>query len=669
MYFLETLKTTLNKEQLDAVLDINWPQLILAGAWTGKTKTIVNKVAYLISKWVKPQSILLLTFTRKAANEMIDRVSEILWEKYKVNWGTFHSFANSILRKYAKLIGFWSDFTILDPWDSESYISIIRNRAIDHFKIQAKYYPKWNTILNIISEKINTGQSITDILYKEYPQYLGSEAKNNIEDFLLFIEKSYSSEKKSANAMDYDDLLIYLKELLENEKVRDILTEKYKYILIDEFQDTNKMQSYIACLLASNHWNLTVVWDDCQTIYSWRWANHKNIINFPNIFWKDRTKIHFLQRNYRSNDKILDLSNGVINILTEKYEKQLFTDIKTNKKPSYVSLQDSNQEAEFICQEILKLREDWLSLNDISVLFRSWFHSFELELKLKSYNIPFVKYGWSKFLELAHIKDLLAILKIISNPRDFISMYRVLNLIEWIWDKISLNIIEEIKIGNTWFETNYKNKTFYMDILDFQLLLLLNKNISCEEWVKRWIEFYDKFFKIKYEDYKYRNSDLVELLTIAKRYKNINDFLNDISTDDLTFDKKSTKRDDNISSDECLTLSTIHSSKWLERNTVFLIHLVDGFFPSMKTIDEEEEKRLLYVAFTRAKNNLFLTSYISSEGVFLSRSRFLDKIPNFSELVNCKVFKPKSIDSMNIVPTNTEKQSWYLDSIKSFFWF
>ena len=154
MYFLETLKTTLNKEQLDAVLDINWPQLILAGAWTGKTKTIVNKVAYLISKWVKPQSILLLTFTRKAANEMIDRVSEILWEKYKVNWGTFHSFANSILRKYAKLIGFWSDFTILDPWDSESYINIIRNRAIDHFKIQAKYYPKWNTILNIISKKI-----------------------------------------------------------------------------------------------------------------------------------------------------------------------------------------------------------------------------------------------------------------------------------------------------------------------------------------------------------------------------------------------------------------------------------------------------------------------------------------------------------------------------------
>jgi DNA helicase-2/ATP-dependent DNA helicase PcrA len=426
----------LNGAQLKAVEITDGPVLVIAGAGTGKTRTLVYRVARLVESGINPASILLLTFTRRAAYEMLRRASSTLDERCsKVSGGTFHSFANTILRKYAGLIGFNNNFTILDRSDAEDAINVIRTQLGFHKK--EKRFQKKATILKVISKSINKSCTIEDVLKEDYPQFI-----DNLRD-IQKINEQYKVYKRAKSIMDYDDLLIYLKILLEeNNLVRTKLSNFYKYIMIDEYQDTNKLQANIARLLASEHQNIMVVGDDSQSIYAFRGASFKNIMDFPKIF--PDTKTITLEENYRSTQPILDLTNEIIRYANKKYPKNLFTKREGNQKPVFIEAENENYQSKFIVQRVLELREEEIPLNDIAVLFRAGWHSNDLEIELVSHNIPFVKHGGFKFIETAHVKDVIAHLRIVFNPLDAVSWHRILLLIEGIGNKTANDIITEI---------------------------------------------------------------------------------------------------------------------------------------------------------------------------------------------------------------------------------
>ncbi|MDD5236526.1 MAG: ATP-dependent helicase, partial [Candidatus Omnitrophica bacterium] len=389
----------LNPAQLEAVESIDGPHLVIAGAGSGKTRTLVYRVAYLVEHGIKPEEILLLTFTRKAAEEMLRRASLILDERCsRVSGGTFHSFANSILRKYAKLVGISHNFTILDRADSEDAVNLIRTQL--GFNKKDKRFPRKKALMEVISGSINRAKTLEEILYDEYPQFV--EWAKEIEE----VRKEYNKYKHAKSLLDYDDLLIYFKNLLvEHEAVRSQLARKYKYIMVDEYQDTNKLQAYIVSLLSAEHKNILVVGDDSQSIYSFRGANFKNIMDFPSIF--KGTKVITLEENYRSTQAILDMTNEVISFAEEKYPKKLFTQKQGGKPPVFVEVKDENSQSKYIVDKILELREEGMELNEMAVLFRSGWHSHDLEIELANRNIPFAKYGGQKFVEAAHIKDVI----------------------------------------------------------------------------------------------------------------------------------------------------------------------------------------------------------------------------------------------------------------------
>ena len=426
----------LNAVQLKTVEITKGPVLVIAGAGSGKTRTLVYRVARLVEDGANPESILLLTFTRKSAQEMIRRATRLLDERCgKTSGGTFHSFSNMILRRYAKLVGFNNNFTILDRKDSEDTIGLIRTRMGFH-KSKSRF-PHKETVHEVISKSINKDLPIDKILKESFPHFLENSADIKI------ISLEYRDYKRSKSIMDYDDLLVYLEKLLaEQDEIRNKLSNFYKYIMIDEFQDTNKLQAKIAYHLASSHRNILVVGDDSQSIYSFRGANFRNIMDFPKVY-KD-AKIIKLEQNYRSTQPILDFTNQIIARAKESYSKTLFTKKEGIQKPVYIESQDENYQSKFIVQRILELREEGVPLKEIAVLFRSSWHSMDLEIELMSSNIPFVKYGGLKFMEAAHIKDIMAYLKVTFNPLDSVSWHRILLLIEGIGPQTAYNIIQEV---------------------------------------------------------------------------------------------------------------------------------------------------------------------------------------------------------------------------------
>ncbi len=624
----------LNSAQLKTVETLKGPLLVIAGAGTGKTRTLIYRVARLVEEGINPENILLLTFTRKASQEMLKRASQILDNRCgKIAGGTFHSFGNLILRKYAQLIGFNNKFTILDRSDSEDVINIIRTN-LGYNKKEVRF-PKKNTILNIISKAINKSSSIEEILEQEYPHFT-----DNIID-IEKIKEEYVKYKKVRSIMDYDDLLIYLKLLLEEHNtVKSRLSNFYKYIMVDEYQDTNKLQADIVSLLASEHKNIMVVGDDSQSIYSFRGANFKNIIDFPSLF--PDTKVITIEENYRSTQPVLDLTNEIIKYGREKYPKKLFTRREGEEKPVYIETESENYQSQFIVQKILELREEGVPLDDIAVLFRSAWHSNDLEIELTSHNIPFIKYGGFKFIETAHVKDILAHLKISVNPMDTISWFRVLLLIPKIGPKTAENITGEVvdnKKGIEFLKEHRHNKKKYesgIKELYTILQVLINKKIPLEDKVKSLLDYYIPVLKIKYDDYNKRFNDLDSLSKIIGRYDDLEKFLVDITLDPAELSHVDTEPSEK-DREERLILSTIHSAKGLEWNSVFVIFLVDGFFPSAYSLESEEqveeERRLLYVATTRAKENLYLikpglegsSNYFSSYCGFSKISRFLEE--------------------------------------------
>lgn len=619
----------LNEAQLEAVKSKDGPILVIAGAGSGKTKTLTYRVARLIEDGIKPENILLLTFTKKAAAEMLSRATIVLDNRCeKVAGGTFHSFANIILRKYSKLLGLKNNFTIMDRADCEDVINHIVGQL---FPKKEKRFPKKSTLLDIYSKSINKVTPTKQIIADEFPQFA------HCEDKIIEVHKAYVAYKRENSVLDYDDLLLYIKLLLENnDGLRKRLSNEYKYIMVDEYQDTNTLQADVIRLLASEHNNIMAVGDDAQSIYSFRGANYRNILDFPRLF--ENTKIIKLEQNYRSTQNILKLTNEIISKAKEKYTKNLFSNIVSPQVPALICSKDTQMEADFICQRILELLDEDISLSDICVLTRNARMSYNLEIELSKRAIPFQKFGGPKFMETAHIKDVVAHLRVILNPDDVISLTRILLLLKGVGASTVNNIMPIIK-GDLKPDIKLlpSNKSQSLTPLFNTLGQLRDYSTTKkpEEIVSAVINYYRPILKDKYDDFSKREKDLDHFEYLSTQYSNLEDFISDLALEppDASVEGMYKKNSD----DEALTISTIHSAKGLEWDSVFIIGAVDGRFPSAYSFNSEEEMdeelRLMYVATTRAKNNLYITypvdMYDYSMNMVLSKpSRFLDGIPD-----------------------------------------
>lgn len=615
----------LNPAQFEAVSSVNGHYLIIAGAGSGKTRTLTFRVARLIELGYEPNSILLLTFTRKAAKEMLNRAALLLDSRCsKIQGGTFHSFSNLILRKYHKYAGLNSSFTILDQSDSEDVINLIRSQS--GFADKEKRFPNKQTLNKILSLSVNTGEKIENILLKNYPHFYSESDK------IIQIGNAFNNYKRKNNLLDYDDLLVRLKEFLfaKNEGALSLLSS-IKFIMVDEYQDTNKLQADIILGLSQINKNVMAVGDDSQSIYSFRGANFKNIIDFPVLF--PGSKIIKLEENFRSTPEILNLANHIGSQALEKYEKNLFTKKINGELPSIIKARNENQQSKFICERILELHEEGIPLKEIAVLFRSSFFSFDLEIELTKANIPFMKFGGMKFIETAHIKDVLAFLRITVNPNDVVSWYRVLLLHQGVGPKTAQKVLDIVSGNGLILKGNESKFGKYSQKLLplFELLNeLINNKFSPKAKAEKVLEYYQPFFKDKYDDFHKRKKDLDILLNITENYRSLDSFLADMAIEPAIESAAELGEEDK--QDEYVTLSTIHSAKGLEWNTVFIIHALDGFFPSTRSAESnellEEERRLMYVAVTRAKQILHITMpmymYERESGTILSKpSRFI----------------------------------------------
>ncbi|MBQ8458860.1 ATP-dependent helicase [bacterium] len=619
----------LNPAQFSAVISKEGPILVIAGAGSGKTKTLTYRVARLIEDGTNPANILLLTFTKKAAHEMLSRAALVLDNRCeKVAGGTFHSFANIILRKYAKLLKLKNNFTILDKTDCEDIINHIVGQM---FPKKEKRFPKKSTILEIYSKSVNKETPTKQIIHEEFPQF------EHCEDKIIEIHKAYVTYKRENSVLDYDDLLLYVKLLLENnEDLRNQISNQYKYIMVDEYQDTNTLQADVIKLLASKHNNIMAVGDDAQSIYSFRGANYRNILDFPKLF--KNTKIIKLEQNYRSTQNILKLTNKIISQAKESFSKTLFSNIQSPVVPALICAKNTQMEADFICQRILELLEENISLSDICVLARNARMSYSLEIELSKRAIPYQKFGGPKFMETAHVKDIVAHLRVIINPDDVISLNRILLLLKGVGSSTVNSVIPIIK-G----QLNPDIKLLPSKKVDSIMPMLrtlerLNSKISTKkpsEIVEEIITYYRPILKDKYDDFSKREKDLDHLQYLSTQYSNLEDFISDMALEppDSSVEGMYKRNSD----DEALTISTIHSAKGLEWDSVFIIGAVDGRFPSAYSFNSEEEMdeelRLMYVATTRAKNNLYISypvdMYDYARQMVLSKpSRFLDNIPD-----------------------------------------
>lgn len=621
----------LNPQQLSAVTAGEGPSLVIAGAGSGKTRTLVYRVAYLIDSGVDPSNILLLTFTRKSAQEMLQRAGELIGARSeRVCGGTFHSVANLLLRRYGRSIGVEPGFTILDRGDAEDLIALVRSQL--GLNEKDKRFPRKGTIMEMISKSENTLRSLEEIILEEFSHF------GDHMDDLSRLKNAYQAAKRQKQLLDYDDLLVMLRQLLlMDESARTTISRQYRYILVDEYQDTNRLQAEVVRKLAASHNNVMVVGDDSQSIYAFRGATFRNIMEFPQLF--PGTQIYKLEENYRSTQPILNLANCIIEEAAEKYTKRLFTRKIDGPLPSLVEAAGENAQSRFIAQKILELREEGVPLSEVAVLFRSSFHSFDLEIELSRKGLPFIKRGGVKFIETAHVKDLLAHVRVIANPLDTVSWNRVLMLVEGVGPKKAHDLLAAIVKTGQPFEVlrgvTGRSGQGLKNLANTLESLSGGEDRSPAEQVNHIYEYYLPLLKEQYDDYPKRTRDLDHLHTIAEGYPAVDAFLADLALeppDGSAVDVEAPDRDD-----ERLVLSTIHSAKGLEWQAVFVIWVVDGKFPSVYSFvadeDLEEERRLFYVSVTRAKRHLFLTYpinvYDKTSGMLLSKpSRFLDHVPS-----------------------------------------
>jgi DNA helicase-2/ATP-dependent DNA helicase PcrA len=621
----------LNDQQLAAVQAGDGPALVIAGAGSGKTRTLIYRVAYLIDSGIDPARILLLTFTRKAAQEMVDRAGLLIGaHSRQVTGGTFHSVGNLLLRRYGRSVGIEPGFTILDRGDAEDLIALIRSQL--GLSDKEKRFPRKNTIAEIYSKCVNTLRGMEDIVLEEFPHFA-----DHLED-LEKLRCAYEQVKRQRQLLDYDDLLARLYELLtQHDEIRRTISRQYGYILVDEYQDTNRLQAELIRGLAATHDNVMVVGDDSQSIYAFRGATFRNIMEFPALF--PGTTVYKLEENYRSTQPILTLANEIIAVAAEKYTKRLFTKKLGGPSPALVEAAGENAQSRFVAQKILELREEGVPLGEIAVLFRSSFHAFDLEIELARRGVSFVKRGGIKFIEAAHVKDLLAYLRVVHNPQDAVSWHRILLLVEGVGPKKARDLLPGVmkanRPGQILSEASGRSAGG-LRLLGAALECLADHDrANPAVMVEQACEYYLPILKDRHDDYPKRVRDLEHLRTMAENYTDLADLLSDLALeppDGTVVDVEAPDRDD-----ERLVLSTIHSAKGLEWQCVFLIWALDGKLPSMYSFgtDEEleEERRLFYVAVTRAKRHLYLVYPINvfdrSSGMLLTKpTRFLDHVPS-----------------------------------------
>jgi DNA helicase-2/ATP-dependent DNA helicase PcrA len=630
--FLIQYEAHLNASQLEAVMATDGPVLVIAGAGSGKTRTLTYRVARLVEEGVAPSSILLLTFTRKAAQQMLQRAAGLLDRRCEnIAGGTFHSFGNLILRKNVHALGFNSNFAILDRADAEALISLLRKEI--SATAQVRSLPRKHTLANIFSRAVNKMISIDDVVYDDYP-HLSAEL-----EAINSIYHSYRQYKSQNNFFDFDDLLIYLLQLLKIQPdIRNRISSTYRYVMVDEYQDTNKIQAEILHLLTGVNNNIMVVGDDSQSIYAFRGANFRNIMQFPEMFPGTRTIT--LEENYRSVQPILNLTNIIIEQAKEKYSKRLFTRKSGGAIPVLIEARDENDQSLYIVNKISELCRQGIALNQIAVLFRAGYHSFDLEIELNREQIPFIKVGGFKFVESAHIKDVLAHLRVIYSPYDRISWYRILLLIEKIGPATAQKIYDAIKNEAAGYTGLLSLKSTVASAEGLQRLKNLFSAVDThpmplEEMGAAVIDYYLPILKERYDDHPKRAKDLEQLLAIMERYRNLEQFLTDMALEPPNTSVGDTLAAETPAEDR-LVLSTIHSAKGLEWHAVFIIWALDGRFPSPHALhkeeDLEEELRLMYVAATRARENLIFIYpcdvYDRSLGLVLNRpSRFIDMMP------------------------------------------
>ncbi len=663
---LTRYRQELNEEQFRAVTAPPKASLVVAGAGTGKTRTITYRVAYLIEQGVAPQRILLATFTNRAAREMLKRV-ELLTGSQNVHriWGgTFHRIANLILRKHAVSIGFESNYSILDSEDSKDFINVcIEEAAID---TKAKRFPKAEIVQSIISYANNTDQPIEDVIIRKYPYFEMLSQQIKRVDFI------FQERKKERNVMDYDDLLLNWKKLLITKpEIADLYAEQFQHILVDEYQDTNKLQAELIDLLAVKHRNVMVVGDDAQSIFKWRGAEFTNIYEFPKRY--PESEIYKLETNYRSTPEILGLANVSIANNKRQFPKTL-QPVKKSKGflPALIPCANVEQQSAFIASRILELRDEGISLEDIAVLYRSHYHSLELQLELTRRNIPYRIQSGVRFFEQAHIKDVISYLRIIVNPRDELAWKRLLKMIPSVGNVTANKIYESLAYSENPFAliksvpsasadgstlavkapanaggtdpfARLQNKKPWQDFAKLLELITSdeNRNKPAKQIELILTSGYEQYLQETFENADARAEDLRQLALYATRYDTTEDFLSELALLSTERFKEPTPiiGEDVVmggEEDELLTLTSIHQAKGAEWKAVFIIWTAEGKFPSPRALkefdSEEEERRLWYVALTRAKDELYLTypqmmvDY-SRQTVLQKPSRFILEVP------------------------------------------
>ncbi len=610
----------LNNEQLEAVNAINGPVLVIAGAGSGKTRTLVFRLLNLIRLGINPESILLLTFTRKAAASMIERASELIGGICNnVFGGTFHAFSHLMLRRYHGYAGLNKDFTILDRSDVQDIFNlIVKQKGND---INKKNLADKRFLASLASRVANHNAGLLSLLETEFLHLL------NDYELIKDILESYEEYKKNSALLDFDDLLVRWRDTLKNNpELQNLVSSHFKYIMVDEYQDTNTIQADIVRIVAGKDQNIMAVGDDSQSIYAFRGANFKNILEFPHIF--PNCRIIKLEKNYRTTQPNLDCTNAIISCAKESFHKRLVAVRDGGNPPFYHFPFDELNQAGFVAERIKELLDKNVAPKEIAVLFRAGFHSYHLEAELAKHNIKYEKRGGLKLFEAAHIKDATALLKLTINPLEPLSLNRALMLVNKIGTKTVLSIYENLVSADDPLDlmANYETKAVWKESLRelgkiLKIIRETHTSITDNfQMLDKW--YFPNLMRLYPEDYHKRNRDLQQFYEMSAKYSDKVSFLSDISLDPP---ESLSSRHDNDS----IILSTIHSAKGLEWKVVFIISLCEGKFPSQSSNYEEieEERRLFYVASTRAKDVLFLLVPQSGANFPAIPSRFFQEIP------------------------------------------
>ncbi len=637
----------LNDKQFAAVTAPPGPSLVIAGAGSGKTRTLTYRVAYLLDNGVRAGNILLLTFTNKAAREMLERVEELVPYDTQDLWGgTFHSIGNRILRRHATELGWDRSFSIMDREDQKEILNaVIAESKID---TKAERFPKPEVLADIFSLATNTGAEIADLLEVRYPYF--QHLHHSIEQ----LRDSYEAKKQATNSMDFDDLLEKTLLLFEqNSDIRDHYQRQFEWLLVDEYQDTNSLQAELIDILGAPQKNVMVVGDDAQSIYSWRGADFRNILDFPERY--EGVRNYVIETNYRSVPEILSLANAAIAPNTEQFRKNLAPARPDRQElPALVPVQDPNTQAAFVAQRILELRDEGVELDEIAVLYRAHYHAMEIQLELTNRGIPFVITSGLRFFEQAHIKDAAAFMKFACNRRDEVAFKRIVKMLPGIGAKSADNLWRE------WLDSDGGKPEPVLSysgiLLDFKVP---NKARSAWEQLAYTLDelvdaegkprppgpmlpsivggVYEDYMRSKFTNFDNRRQDLLQLQKYAEQFDDLEEFLSQLS---LLAGQDAVGATRAEPDKESVCLSSVHQAKGLEWRVVFVVWLADGMFPNNRVIDDddddqsglEEERRLFYVAVTRAKDELYLTYPLIWHGAFngdvIQRpSRFLDDIP------------------------------------------